>query len=264
MQRLQELAHDQDYDYLAGSPHLKHQALHIRLVSQLRSAIDAVRSDGLAPAVLEVGAGDGAFVAAALDAGARVTATEMSRPAIATLERRFAANPAFSVVFVDDETPLPYLDARFSVILFASVLHHIRDYLDTVDRVLSHHLEPGGAFLSFQDPLWYPSQGRTTRLFDQVAYLSWRLRQGNLGRGVKSRLRRMRGAYDDHNVSDTAEYHAVRQGVDHQRLVEALTPRFERVELLPYWSTQSGLWQRLGEKSGRANTFAIIARGYRP
>jgi SAM-dependent methyltransferase len=263
VQRLQELAHAEDYDYLAGSPHLKHQSLHNRLVTQLRTAIVEVSSNGHAPAVLEVGAGDGAFVAAALDAGASVTATEMSRPAIAILERRFGADPAFSAIFVDDDTPPPYLDARYSVVLFASVLHHIPDYLDTVDRVLTYHLEPGGTFLSFQDPLWYPAQSRTTRLFNQVAYLSWRLRQGNLRRGIQARLRRMRGAYDDHNVSDTAEYHVVRQGVDHHRLIATLTPRFERVELVSYWSTQSDFWQRLGEKSGRANTFAIVARGYR-
>jgi SAM-dependent methyltransferase len=263
LQRLQELAHGGDFDYRAGSPHLKHRSLYDRLVSRLVCELEESRTRGLPPTLLEIGAGDGAFVEPALAFGARVTATEMSRPAIATLQRRFGANPAFAVAFVDDDTPPPFVDGRFSVILFASVLHHIPDYLGTVGDVIRHHLAPGGTFISFQDPLWYPSVGRGTRLLSEAAYLSWRVGQGNLTRGIQTRLRRLRGVYDDTQVSDSAEYHAVREGIDHQRLVKSLSGTFETVELVPYWSSQAALWQRLGERIGRPNTFALVARGFR-
>lgn len=264
MQQVQELAHAADYDYRAGSPHLKHERLHGRLVGELRAVLAETRARGLPPTLLEVGAGDGAFVAPALAAGFRVTGAEMARPAIARLERRFAGNPRFAALFVAEETPYPITDGRFAVVLCASVLHHIPDYLDTIDQVVAHHLEPGGMFVCFQDPLWRPGMGRAARLCSEAAYLSWRVTQGNYRRGIATRLRRLRGVYDDANISDTAEYHAVRQGVDQTRLVDFLSGRFDDVALTTYLSTPAGLWQRLGDRIGVHNTFAVVARGYRP
>ncbi|MGH2562706.1 MAG: class I SAM-dependent methyltransferase [Thermomicrobiales bacterium] len=265
IQQVQELAHAADFDYRDGSPHLKHDRLFATLVGWLRAELVAATARDLPPTLLDIGAGDGAFVAPALAAGFRVTATEMSRPAIAKLERRFAGNPAFTARFVAGGAadPIGEADGRFSVVLCASVLHHIPDYLATIEQTLIHHMEPGGAFVSFQDPLWYPSMGRGTRLFSEAAYLSWRLARGNYRRGVATRWRHRRGVYDDANLSDTAEYHVVRQGVDHERLVEFLLHRFDDVVLSPYWSTHAGFWQRAGERIGAANTFAAVARGYR-
>jgi hypothetical protein len=186
----------------------------------------------------------------------------MARPAIKKLEARFGGHADFTALFVEDDTKYPLTNGRFSVILCASVLHHIPDYFETIDQLLTHHLEPGGIFLSFQDPLWYPSLHRGVHLFSEAAYLSWRLTQGNYRRGVQTRLRRLRGVYDDANVSDTAEYHVLRQGVDHQRLVDRLSTRFERISLSTYWSTQAGIWQRVGDRIGTTNTFALLADGY--
>jgi SAM-dependent methyltransferase len=263
MQQVQELAHPVDTDYRTGSPHLKHQQLFATFVSQLREVLSDVVASGLPPTLLDIGAGDGAFVEPALAAGFRVTATEMSRPTIAKLQNRFGGNPSFTAYFVQDDEVYPIHDDRFSVILCASVLHHIPDYLNATDEVISHHLELGGTFLSFQDPLWYPSLHRSTRLFSEAAYLSWRLTQGNFRRGFQTRLRRWRGVYDDSNLSDTAEYHVVRSGLDHQNLIDFLSIRFESVHLFTYWSTQSGFWQRVGDRIGAKNSFAIHAREYR-
>ena len=91
MQRLQELAHAKDFDYRAGSPHLKHRSLHDRLVWLLHGVLEENRAHGLRPTLLDIGAGDGAFVEPALASGGRLTATEMSRPAIEKLQRRFGA-----------------------------------------------------------------------------------------------------------------------------------------------------------------------------
>ena len=42
-----------------------------------------------------------------------------------------------------------------------------------------------------------------------------------------------------------------------------MSQRFDRLQLISYWSTQSPLWQRMGEKLGVKNTFAIIGSGFR-
>jgi hypothetical protein len=62
-------------------------------------------------------------------------------------------------------------------------------------------------------------------------------------------------------AEDTAEYHVVRNGVDHQL---ALKQFFDSAgfdcAIRPYWSTQSTLFQHLAEKPKLANTFGIIAQ----
>jgi hypothetical protein len=75
----------------------------------------------------------------------------------------------------------------------------------------------GGAFVSFQDSLWYPRRSPGSLAVERGAYLLWRMGQGQLWRGVASVLRRRRGAYDETDPSDMIEYHVVRKGVDELR-----------------------------------------------
>jgi hypothetical protein len=102
-----------------------------------------------------------------------------------------------------------------------------------------------------------------TRRVSQVNYFSWRLTQGKYRQGFQTRLRRLRGVFDEENPSDMTEYHATRDGVDQDAIVAMLTPRFEEVSLLMYWSAQAGLWQRFGERLRLKNTFGVVATGYR-
>lgn len=260
MQQAQEAAYTTDYDYRAGSPHLKHERLHEHLVGRLRDVLNQTVARGLQPTLLEIGAGDGAFTEPVLAHGFRVTATEMARPSILRLERKFGSNPNFTVQFVDEDAPYPITSGKFSVILFVSVLHHIPDYIDVIKQITTHHLEPGGTLVTFQDPLWYPSLPRGTRLLSDTAYLLWRLPRGNYRRGFQTRFNRLRGNYD---AIHTAEYHVARQGIDHEGLVRFISNQFDSVDILPYWSTQSGFWQRVGNRIGTKNTFGIVASGYR-
>jgi SAM-dependent methyltransferase len=262
LQQYQELAHADGHEYRARSPHLKHRRTYDSLLAHLRDALRDVTSRGLPLTMLDAGAGDGAFVEPALAYGCQVTATEMSRPAIDELNERYGANPNLTTLFDADGSLSPLGDQRFSIILYASVLHHIPDYTSAVECSITNHLAPGGSFVSFQDPLWYPSLGRGTRLLNDAAYLSWRLTQGNYRRGISSRIRRMRHIYDEENLSDMVEYHVVRNGVDHEGLTKMLAERFEHVSLIPYWSTPSGFWQGVGERLGAKANFALIARGY--
>lgn len=263
MQALQEAGHGASYDYRAGSPHLKHFRLYDRFVSVLRDEIAAANSKGLPLRVLEVGAGHGGYTEPALAMGCDVTATEMSRPSLSALTRRYGLNPCLSAVFDPTGTLEVLEDQTFSVVICASVLHHVPDYLAFLGDSLLNHLSPGGTLVSVQDPLLYAEMRRTDLFLTKLAYLSWRLTMGNYVEGVRTRLRRIRNIYDEENPLDMVEYHVVRAGLDERALLATLKPRFESARLERYWSTQSTSWQRAGEYLGCTNTFASVARGYR-
>ena len=262
VQRLQEFAYSPGYDYRRDAPHLKHARLNDWLTGSLREELRLLRGAGLTPAVLEIGAGDGSFVEPLLAAGASVRATEMSRPSIERLRERFGANPAFEAAFDADGALNSLGDERFALILYASVLHHIPDYLGAITAACDKHLQPGGTLLTFQDPLWYASLPRGVRFASDAMYLCWRLTQGDLLRGVVSRCRRMRGELSEDEPSDMVEYHVVRDGVDQDAIERLLDPRFATVDVTPYWSSHASVWQRTGERLGLCNTFATCARGF--
>ena len=261
MQRLQELGFGADHDYRAGSPHLRHWRLYDRLSDVLRAAVSDLIERGLPPNVLEVGAGHGGFTEVALATGASVTATEMSRPSLGRLDERYRTNPRLRTAFDSDGSLDVLEDKRFSLVVCSSVLHHIPDYLSFLAGPMLHHLAPGGTFLSFQDPLWYPSVGQITRRLDRWAFLAWRVGQGNLRQGMATFIRRQRGVYDEDRPNDMVEYHVLRQGCDHEAIRRLLEPSFQDVSVEVYWSTASPLLQRIGDRMSRPNTFLVQARG---
>jgi SAM-dependent methyltransferase len=263
VQSLQEIAHSADHNYVKFSPHLRHRSVFRHLVSLLDQVLTRHSQKSVTPCLLDVGAGDGAFVEPVLARGWRVVALEMSRPSISLLNDRYGANPLFDAV-LDEQDDLSVVgDSRFDVILYASVVHHIPDYLSSLDSAVTNHLEPGGSLVTFQDPLWYLSLRRRTFYFSKISYLSWRVLQGNILQGVQNVLRRRRSSYDESNISDMAEYHVVRQGVDQEALIRILEPKFTDVQVVTYWSTHSTFFQWLGERLGARNTFAILATGYK-
>lgn len=263
MQRLQELGYGAERDYRLGSPHLSHWSLYDRLTGLLRTAITEVAERGQPATLLEVGAGHGGYTETALAAGASVTATEMSRPSLARLEARYRSNPRFRAVFDPDGSLDVLGEEQFSLVVCSSVLHHIPDYLGFLRVSMLRHLAPGGTFLSFQDPLWYPTVGTVTRKLDRWAHLLWRVGQGNLRTGFATFVRRQRGIYDEDNPNDMVEYHVVRQGCDQAAIRGLLECHFESVELMTYWSTPSMLLQRVGDRLNHHNTFLVLARGRR-
>jgi 2-polyprenyl-3-methyl-5-hydroxy-6-metoxy-1,4-benzoquinol methylase len=258
MRELQESAHSVGHDYRAGSPHLLHWRLNRRLLNELREVLESLRKRGLPWSVLDVGAGHGSFTEPLLAYGCTVTATEMSAPSLAGLRERYDSNDRFSVLLDEDGSLKSVGENKFSLVLFASVLHHIPDYEAALTAAASR-LHAGGALVSFQDPLWYPTLKATHRRLSQATYLSWRLGQGSYLQGLMTRLRRVRGIYDPRNLSDMVEYHVVRQGVDQRRVSHVLSPLFRRVDTFTYWSTQSSLGQRLGEAVKAENTFGVVA-----
>jgi SAM-dependent methyltransferase len=258
MNELQEIGHPADADYSAGSPHLKHRHLYDWVLGELRQALEGLSSRGISWTVLDVGAGHGSFTEPLLAYGCQVTATEMSRPSLRWLESRYGTNPKFKAALDTDRGEQSWHGQRYGLVLFASVLHHIPDYeaalILAADRVV-----PGGVLITVQDPTWFPRMPNRVRAISEIAYMSWRIGRGSYGRGVRSRLRRLRGAFDEREPSDMVEYHVVRQGVDDEAIAEMLARRFVNVRVERYWSTQSALWQRIGERLHLNNTFAIIA-----
>jgi len=263
IQELQELAYGTGYDYHSGAPHLKHPQLYGWFCHLLREDLRHVAELHLPMTVLEVGAGDGAFVEPLLAAGASVTGTEMSRSSIDALRSRFATNASFEAVFDPDGSLSALGDRRFAIILYASVLHHIPDYLNALANASDRHLLPGGTLVSLQDPLWYPSLHRGVRAASEAMYLSWRLTRGDFLRGLASRARRIRNDRRPDEPGDMVEYHVVRDGVDQEAIERLLKPRFRHVGVTGYWSTHASVWQSLGERLGMRNTFAVHARGHR-
>lgn len=93
-----------------------------------------------------------------------------------------------------------------------------------------------------------------------MAYFSWRIFKGNLVRGLKTRIRRIRKIYLDNCDEDNAEYHVTRNGVDQDAIKELFTSSGFSCNIIKYFSTQSDIFQTLGELFGMKNTFAIIAQ----
>jgi SAM-dependent methyltransferase len=258
MRELQEAGHASGHDYRTGSPHLMHWQLQQRLIAELRNVLDTLQARNLAWSVLDVGAGHGSFAEPLLAYGCTVTATEMSRPSVDLLRARYGSNDRFSVALDEDGSMRSLAGQKFSVVLFASVLHHIPDY-EAATVAAASRLREGGALITFQDPLWYPTLSGPNVLLSHAAYLWWRLGQGNYLRGLSTRWRRLRGRYDERSVSDMVEYHVVRQGVNQQRIREVLSPLFGKVDVFKYWSTQSAVGQRIGEAIKAENTFGVVA-----
>ena len=259
---IQELEYGPGYDYWSGSPHLKHRVLAERLLVLATRAVDSAARAGLDANVLEIGAGDGAISERLLAMGCHVTGTETSRASVETLRRRFGRNDRFEAVLDPDGTLDALAGQRYGVVVFVSVLHHIPDYLNTLRMIVDRHLAEGGALLSFQDPLWYPTTPGQVRVVSEFAYLSWRVTQGHISRGLRTRLRRARHGLSETELGDTVEYHVVRAGVDQEAIRAQLEPDFASVDVLRYWSSQSNLWQRVGARLGFCNTFAVLATGF--
>ena len=260
MSRLQEADYGAGRDYAYGSPHLTHRRLTAKIEAELHELVGTHLAAHGRCRVLEVGAGHGTFTQTLLEAGASVTVTEMSAPSAAVLSERFAGDERCRVVHDPEGTTAARLAAEGTdAIVMISVVHHIPDYLTAIGALVDG-LEPDGWFYSTMDPTWYPARRRAEHLAEQGSYLAWRITQGNLLRGLRTRARRLRRGYVESEPSDMVEYHTVRQGVDQRALVALLQQRFTRVDLDTFWSTQGRLFQRLGERTRLTCTFGITAR----
>ena len=124
----------------------------------------------------------------------------MSLPAVNRLTQLFGDDPEVEVVHDEEGTWSFGTSRTFDAVLCLSVLHHIPDYLSAVNRYVDI-TRPGGAFVSWEDPLWYSRLPKSQRLAAQAAYYSWRIgavriHTGRALRGVATLSRRLRGVLD--------------------------------------------------------------------
>lgn len=254
----QNTSHAEGHDYDKGSPHLRHDNLRGMVEQRLERLVrDSIERTGRCR-VVEIGAGHGTFTRCLLDAGAEITVTEASSASAERLRADFGGSDKVEVIFDESGEGILERDEQWDLAVIVSVLHHIPDYLAFLDR-LSGLIAPGGGIFTVQDPLFYPRMSKVAHRADRAAYLTWRLFQGDYARGINTRLRRLRGVYDDTEPSDLVEYHVVRDGVDEQAIETLLQPRFKDVEIFRYWSSQAPLWQRMGARTRLETTFGVEA-----
>jgi SAM-dependent methyltransferase len=250
--------------YVNGAPHLKHAsigAIHRDLISE------AIQKSGRPPtelSVLDLGAGNGLGSTEWLRRKVQLTAVDSSESMLRGFRQnaaRFGVTPKTVVAGV-----LEYLKSsqeKFDVVTHVSMLHHIPDYLELL-RLSAGHVRPGGCLLTFQDPLRFADMRPADRFIERGFYFVWRLGQGNYGRGLKTRWRRLRGVYSDSEAVDFDEYHLVRGGVDSAAIANQLKADFSDVKVVEYWSTYSRPLQKIGERIGLKSNFGILASGRKP
>lgn len=251
-------------EYINGAPHLKHDSIARIYRSLVASALKRIDKDPTTIEVLELGAGNGLASAAWFEHRVRLTAVDSSESMLDELSRKAGAFGLKPKTVVADA--LAYLDSsddNFDILTHVSMIHHVPDYLNLLNRSNSH-VRKGGCLLTFQDPLRYDRMPLHHRFIDRASYFAWRLGQGNFKRGLKTRWRRLRGVYSPTVVVDFEDYHVVRNGVDSAAIVKLLGPSFSEVRAVAYWSTYSGFLQSLGERLHLTSSFGILACGRTP
>ena len=191
-----------------------------------------------------------------VELGAEVTAVDDSPAQLARLRER--AGDRVETIEADADDALGSLPADYDVVVASSFLHHVPDYLGFLDRALGRARERA-VFLSFQDPLLYASLPRATRMYAALSYDAWRLAQGDVLAGIRRRLRRRRGVYIDSVVEDVIEYHATREGVDHDAVLAKIAGHGFEPRLVRYFSTQARPFHFVGRALRLENMFAVIA-----
>lgn len=245
--------------YVDGAPHIKHASLRKLYGKLVVQVFDRASRRTDVPRVLDLGAGEGTVTLPFLELGARVTAVDVSRAQLTRLRakcRRFGN--LLDARCLDIHAALRGGVGQHDIVVLNSVVHHIPDYLGLIRDCLGV-LSSDGQFFSFQDPLRYDTLSMAAATFSKMAYLSWRVFKGDVMGGIGRRLRRARGVYLADSVHDNAEYHVVREGVDHEAICELLETHSCDYEIVQYFSTQSRLLQPVGAALRLENTFAILA-----
>jgi len=246
--------------YIQGAPHLKHARLRALYDDLTIRVFTSAKRNSDTPAVLDLGAGEGSATVRFLELGARVTAVDISENQLRDLRRRCDRYGDNLQVHCEEiASTIQRQSDLYDVVVMNSFIHHIPDYLAVIKNVLPL-LKLRGQFFSFQDPLEYDTLERRSYVFSQAAYFSWRIFQGNLWRGFKTRLRRSRGVYIAGSQEDDAEYHVTRNGVDQTAIAHLLAAEHFDCTVVRYFSTQSGLFQRIGASLAMENTFSITAQ----
>lgn len=247
-------------DYSSTAPHLQHHSIWHLYEQLLDRALSAAGRSAVGGGVvaLDLGAGDGVATRPLLARGANVVAVDISEKQLAQLRDSCVGFPGQLEVRCEDVNVVLEESRRYQIVVANSFLHHVLDYLALIDRAVMC-VEDGGVLFTFQDPVRKRSMSRRDAWFTAVTYDLWRLTQPDLLGGLFRRLRRLLGFWSESSRHDMTEYHAIRDGVDQDKLSELLRERGFECEIVRYTSCQGSWFQWLGERIGVLNTFSIIA-----
>jgi SAM-dependent methyltransferase len=246
-------------DYIDGAPHLKHDSLRRLYASLLVDVFSSAKIHNQVPRVLDLGAGEGSVTLPMLELGAEVTAVDLSSDMLAELKRKCSKFADRLTVREEGvEVALQNVEGQFEIITANSFLHHVPDYFGMLEGVIQR-LSAHGQFFSFQDPLKYSTLRPGTRTFDRMAFFTWRVGKADAWNGLKRYLRRARGEFQADSAYDNAEYHVLRGGVDQAGMKALFEKHGFTCKVIPYFSTQSSLFQPIGAAIGFQNTFAFVA-----
>ena len=124
--------------YVLGSPHLKYACVRELYESLVVRLFNTAKQHAGIPRVLDLGAGEGSATLPFLELGAHVTAVDISESQLASLaekcgrfsKRLQVRHEAISETFKRKQE-------RYDVVVMNSFLHHIPDYLGTIQDALS-------------------------------------------------------------------------------------------------------------------------------
>ena len=264
--RIAALANLSGYDaeatreYIDGAPHIKHASLrqlYGKLVVQIFD--NAIRHSKI-PKVMDLGAGEGSVTLPFLELGAKVIAVDISKSQLDALKTKCEKfGDMLEIRCNDMNDALKDKSEKYDIIVVNSFLHHVPDYLGMIKEAATV-LNPHGQFFSFQDPLRYDSVEKATMVFSSLAYFCWRIFKGDVIGGLRRRVRRSGGIYLEDSVHDNVEYHVTRNGVDQDAICGVFEELGFNCNIVPYFSTQSRLFQPIGAILNMKNTFAVIAQ----
>lgn len=149
-----------------------------RLASALTRARDAIRTGTNPPKALDFGCGSGNLTRHMLALGFEVTAADVSPDFLRLVERRFPSE-RLSLLQMNGKDLSNVTDSCFDMIAAYSVLHHIPDYLGSIEE-LARICKPGGVIMFDHeqnqafwdgDPLYRQFQREALR-FDWRKYLT--------------------------------------------------------------------------------------------
>jgi 2-polyprenyl-6-hydroxyphenyl methylase / 3-demethylubiquinone-9 3-methyltransferase len=264
--RVATLANVSAYDaeatnqYIDGAPHIKHDSLRKLYGKLVVQVFDSAIRYTKIPKVLDLGAGEGSVTLPFLELGAKVVAVDISNSQLDALKTKCNKfGDMLEVRCEDINDTLKDNSEKYDIIVVNSFLHHVPDYL-TMIREATMILNPHGQFFSFQDPFRYDSVKKATMIFSKLAYFNWRVFKGDVIGGLKRRIRRSHGIYHEDSVHDNAEYHVTRNGVDQDAIQVLFEDQGFDCNVVPYFSTQSRVFQSIGTMLDMKNTFGILAQ----
>jgi len=126
-------------DWRASDLGMIAEALEDRLLFRLLGSVDGLL-------VLDVGCGDGAFVAKLADRGATVVGVDPDRQTIGAAARRLGGAGSVPHLAVAEGQHLPFADATFDAVVAKTVLCFVGEG-DAVVGEMARVLRPGGRFV---------------------------------------------------------------------------------------------------------------------